>query len=258
MPTGKSPWSGWGTTRRTPEWTTWPSTIQRPSTTPPQSYGVMSWWDYGHMITYIAKRIPNANPFQQGVAGPDGSAAYFVATSEDTANRILDHDGTRYVVTDFAHGRHRDREVPCYGDLVQQLGKHCSISCTVLYPEPQYRGTQYEPAMFIRQEYYLTMVSRLHNFDGSMTEPSMVYYVEYADPALTGAPLPGDHWRQPDQQYRSAVKSGPVQCQCNQRQTCRNVQSWPDRAGGARASPSAITGWSMSLPRMSTIRQQPM
>ncbi len=36
---------------------------------PAGSYGVMSWWDYGHLITYIAKRIPNANPFQQGVAG---------------------------------------------------------------------------------------------------------------------------------------------------------------------------------------------
>jgi len=68
---------------------------------PAGSYGVMSWWDYGHLITYIAKRIPNANPFQQGVAGPDGAAAYFMSTSEDKANAILDHDGTRYVVTDI-------------------------------------------------------------------------------------------------------------------------------------------------------------
>jgi dolichyl-diphosphooligosaccharide--protein glycosyltransferase len=26
-------------------------------------YGVMSWWDYGHIITYFGHRIPNANPF---------------------------------------------------------------------------------------------------------------------------------------------------------------------------------------------------
>ena len=74
-----------------------PKTFQYPST----AYGVMSWWDYGHMITYIAKRIPNANPFQQGVAGPNGAAAYFMSTSEDTANAILDHEGTRYVITDI-------------------------------------------------------------------------------------------------------------------------------------------------------------
>ena len=66
-------------------------TFQYPST----AYGIMSWWDYGHMITYIAKRIPNANPFQQGVTGSDGAAAYFMATSEDTANAILDADGSR-------------------------------------------------------------------------------------------------------------------------------------------------------------------
>jgi len=44
---------------------------------PNSSYGVMSWWDYGHMITYIAKRIPNANPFQAGVVGPDWFSSIF-------------------------------------------------------------------------------------------------------------------------------------------------------------------------------------
>ena len=68
---------------------------------PAQAYGVMSWWDYGHMITYIAKRIPNANPFQAGVAGPNGAAAYFISTSENTSNDILKNDGTRYVITDI-------------------------------------------------------------------------------------------------------------------------------------------------------------
>jgi len=34
----------------------------------------MSWWDYGHWITYISERIPNNNPSQHGVAGPNGSA----------------------------------------------------------------------------------------------------------------------------------------------------------------------------------------
>ena len=34
------------------------------------------------------------------------------------------------------------------------------------------------------------MISRLHNFDGSMTLPTDVYYVEYADPSVTHASLP--------------------------------------------------------------------
>jgi len=36
---------------------------------PESAYGVMSWWDYGHWITRIAHRIPNANPFQKGIGG---------------------------------------------------------------------------------------------------------------------------------------------------------------------------------------------
>ena len=32
--------------------------------------------------------------------GDNGAAAYFMATSEDTANNILNVDGTRYVITD--------------------------------------------------------------------------------------------------------------------------------------------------------------
>lgn len=156
---------------------------------PARSYGVMSWWDYGHMITYIAKRIPNANPFQQGVAGPDGSAAYFVATSEESANKILDHVGTRYVVTDFAMADIVTGKFHAMATWYNSSASTAPFVAAFYIQNPNTAG-RYEPAMFIRQEYYLTMVSRLHNFDGSMKEPSMVYYVEYADPAVTGVPLP--------------------------------------------------------------------
>ena len=36
---------------------------------PGEAYGVMSWWDYGHMITYFAHRIPNTNPLPVRGAG---------------------------------------------------------------------------------------------------------------------------------------------------------------------------------------------
>jgi len=29
---------------------------------PKESYGIMSWWDYGHWITFVAQRIPNTKP----------------------------------------------------------------------------------------------------------------------------------------------------------------------------------------------------
>ena len=156
---------------------------------PAQSYGVMSWWDYGHMITFIAKRIPNANPFQQGVTGPDGSAAYFVGTDEDAANRILDHDGTRYVITDILMD---DIMTGKFYAMTTWYNSTAGIDpYTAIFAVPSStNGSQYQQAVFIRQDYYLSMVSRLHNFDGSMTEPSIVYYTEYADPARTGVQYP--------------------------------------------------------------------
>ncbi|XGI84215.1 oligosaccharyl transferase, archaeosortase A system-associated [Halorutilales archaeon Cl-col2-1] len=54
---------------------------------PEEAYGVQSWWDYGHWITYQAERIPNANPFQEG---PNPASAYLTAQSEERANLVLD------------------------------------------------------------------------------------------------------------------------------------------------------------------------
>jgi Uncharacterized membrane protein, required for N-linked glycosylation len=153
---------------------------------PAQSYGVMSWWDYGHIITYIAKRIPNANPFQAGVTGPDGAAAFFVTTSEDTADTIRDHDGIRYVVTDILMDTSK---FPAMATWYNQTLAETPYMPTMYVPDPSTPG-RYEPAMLYTGDYYLTLVSRLHNFDGSMTEANGSVYVEYSDGKTANASLP--------------------------------------------------------------------
>ena len=159
-----------------------PKIFQYPST----AYGIMSWWDYGHMITYIAHRIPNANPFQAGVTGPDGAAAYFMSPNEDTANAILDTDGTRYVMTDI--------EMDTGKFWAMATWYNASVAGTpyqtnLLYPS-QSDPSQYDTVTLNEEPYYQTMVSRLHNFDGSMTPATSAFYVEYADPAVTQTSLP--------------------------------------------------------------------
>ncbi|HTX44086.1 MAG TPA: oligosaccharyl transferase, archaeosortase A system-associated [Methanocella sp.] len=70
---------------------------------PPSAYGVMSWWDYGHDIEYVANRIPDANPFQAGIIeqnGTTGASPYFCSTDEARSVRMLDQLDTRYVVID--------------------------------------------------------------------------------------------------------------------------------------------------------------
>ncbi|GAB3669361.1 oligosaccharyl transferase, archaeosortase A system-associated [Halopiger thermotolerans] len=54
---------------------------------PEGAYGVISWWDYGHLITTQGERIPHSNPFQQHATS---SAAFLTATSEERAELVLD------------------------------------------------------------------------------------------------------------------------------------------------------------------------
>ena len=54
---------------------------------PEGAYGVMSWWDYGHLITTQAERIPHSNPFQQNART---SSAFLTAESETDAELVLD------------------------------------------------------------------------------------------------------------------------------------------------------------------------
>jgi len=104
---------------------------------PPPAYGVMSWWDYGHMITWIAHRIPNANPFQ---AGAHIAAEYLISTDEGKANEILDELGARYVITDFM--------------MVDWMGAPPHPK----YVMPTWAGKNPNP--------WFTIEARLHYFDG--------------------------------------------------------------------------------------------
>jgi oligosaccharyl transferase (archaeosortase A-associated) len=146
---------------------------------PPQAYGVMSWWDYGHQITYIAKRIPNANPFQEGVVGPNGGAApYFMAQDEATANAILDNLKTRYVITDIEMDTLKFWAMATWFNSTAGAGPYQQ---NYLVPD-QSNPDQYTPVLLYEKPYYTTMISRLHNLDGSMATPSNAIYVEYLQP----------------------------------------------------------------------------
>ncbi|MBM3250939.1 MAG: oligosaccharyl transferase, archaeosortase A system-associated [Candidatus Nealsonbacteria bacterium] len=75
---------------------------------PESAYGILARWDVGHTITYYAHRIPNANPFQQGVgrkeigvAKEPGETVFFLETDEEKATDYLDILKTKYIITDY-------------------------------------------------------------------------------------------------------------------------------------------------------------
>ncbi len=126
-------------------------------------YGVMSWWDYGHIITYWGHRIPNANPFQAGIGGganhAPGASTFLTAQSEEEANAVLDklsvngQPGARYVVSN-AYMAYSIQPVFATWNESDIYGQFTQIS-------PKDR-------LFIPgRKFYDTMESRLHILDGN-------------------------------------------------------------------------------------------
>jgi dolichyl-diphosphooligosaccharide--protein glycosyltransferase len=142
---------------------------------PETAYGVMSWWDYGHWIEVIGHRIPNANPFQQGIGGrrdsieeenEPGASTFFTAQSEEEATAVLeavhpdpDKAGARYVISDI--------------EMASLLnGKFYPIASWTLDTADYYVGVQTDEGVkaLPGERFYNSMESRLHIFDGNSLE----------------------------------------------------------------------------------------
>ena len=136
---------------------------------PESAYGVMSWWDYGHWITTIAHRIPNANPFQAGIGGPIGSGIpgacnFFIVRNEAEANKVADALGVRYVI----------------GDIQMAMGKFGAMTVWAGDIGGYYIQINTEEGSRIvpNAKYYTTMEARLHVLDGRGVSLSEDFYIE--------------------------------------------------------------------------------
>jgi dolichyl-phosphooligosaccharide-protein glycotransferase len=150
---------------------------------PSQSYGIMAVWDAGHWITFISHRIPITNPFQDNLAGPKGAAAFFLSTNESNADTILEDFGGKYVITDS------NMAVDSFTNLVPWQGGSIDISPYIKWfvkPDSTDSSRLLKVHRF-DNDYFQTMVVRLHGFDGSMTLPETANYVQY-DVRLVPAP----------------------------------------------------------------------
>jgi dolichyl-phosphooligosaccharide-protein glycotransferase len=141
-----------------------------PYTYPSSAYGVLAWWDYGHLITQIGHRIPNANPTQ---AGAGSAGQYFVTENVKDAANQLAQMGTRYIIIDF------DIAVPyaiennsIIGTKFYALPTWANIDvskyCEIYY---QNKNNNYYPVPMYYPDYYYCMVTRLYNFHASAVTP---------------------------------------------------------------------------------------
>ena len=148
---------------------------------PASAYGVMSWWDYGYFITYIAHRIPNANP---GQAGATDAALFFTAQDEASGSQVLDGLGSKYVIIDYYMAIET-----LYGGkfaaMVVWAGKDQSQFYDVFY---QSTGTgMLQAKMYYYPEYYESMCSRLYLYGGDEWVPQQSLAISWDVRQLTSA-----------------------------------------------------------------------
>jgi len=137
---------------------------------PDAAYGIMSWWDFGHLIETIGHRIPNANPFQQGIGsvtkGIPGSSPFFLAENETEGERVLaaldpnrsPYRNTKYVMID------RDMAIGKFHAMAAWSNIPSSDYSAVVY-QPQ--GDQLRPVQIWREPYFKSMTARMYFFDGT-------------------------------------------------------------------------------------------
>jgi dolichyl-diphosphooligosaccharide--protein glycosyltransferase len=142
---------------------------------PADSYGIMAVWDAGHWITFFAHRLPITNPFQDNLGGTRGAAAFFLADNESKATGIMNAYRGKYVITDSVMAVDR------FTNLVPWESGSVDISRYIkwfLVPDAK-NSLLLKKVHMYDDDYFQTLVVRLHNFDGSMAEPTTAEYTSY-------------------------------------------------------------------------------
>ncbi len=171
-----------------------PQSNREPFDYPFETYGVISWWDYGHWIESIAHRMPIANPFQAGIGNKynnvPGASSFFTAENESYAEWVADELNVRYVVSDIEMetGKFYAMAVWAEGDLPLAEKYYSGF----LYYSPSgkfgYASSQWDvpmnsiiiPLRIPSEVYYNTMEAKLHLFDGSgLSHYRMIYESDY-------------------------------------------------------------------------------
>ncbi len=139
---------------------------------PEPEYGVMSWWDYGYHITYVAHRVPNANP--GGQRGAPDAGLFFTEGNVSEANHMLDELGSKYVIIDYSMATGK------FYAMIEWAGKDRDDFFEAYY-DPQ-TG---EGRLLYHVSYYQSICSRLYNFGGQEWIPAETTVISYKEEELT-------------------------------------------------------------------------
>jgi dolichyl-diphosphooligosaccharide--protein glycosyltransferase len=136
---------------------------------PEGSYGLISWWDYGHWITVLGERPAFANPFQQQARE---AANFLLANNESSADELLRSptgEQTRYVMIDYLLANPGTGKFFAPAAFETQYGvDRISLSRTVYRDD----GNGFRAAAILQTERSIrSMRTRLYHHQGSAIGP---------------------------------------------------------------------------------------
>lgn len=152
---------------------------------PPSAYGIMNWWDYGHLISAVGRRIPVSNGMQTHAVE---AAQFFLATDPDEGRKMLRATGARYVIADatlplatvehMSSGNGAFRAMPTWANKPLE-------DYVAAYVQQGVDGSEKLITLFL-PAYYQSMLARLYLFDGKAFTPdrttSVIQYTDEPKP----------------------------------------------------------------------------
>lgn len=133
---------------------------------PPSAYGVMNWWDSGHTMTAIARRIPVSNPYQAGV---DTAARFYLERDPAVAVEQLRKLGVRYALAGPELLMSSLGEITPADSKVDAMHAWIGADRDEMYGLAR-RADTGEPLLVFLPPYFQTMAARLSLYAGQGTE----------------------------------------------------------------------------------------
>lgn len=140
---------------------------------PETSYGVLSAWDYGHWITYLAKRIPITSPFQNNVPQV---AQFLISSDEKSAENLATKTGTRYIIIDYEMLSSKFSSLPLWAIGPDAKNRYQMY----YYQQSETVKGKYEPVLTLKPDFFNTMLARLYIFDGSLINSTGASLVKFS------------------------------------------------------------------------------
>lgn len=152
-------------------------------TYPEKAYTILSWWDYGHWITALSKRIPVTTPFQDYASGV---ALFLLSENEQESEEIADKFQTKYIITT---NEMVVEKFPTIRYWAPQISEEKNYIFS-FFSQNSGKPGEIIPMMGYTNDFYNIMLNKLHIMDGSFMPANESILIQYDPQIINGKMTP--------------------------------------------------------------------